>query len=139
MSGQFVYASEPRLDPAEFREVLIASGLAAIRPVDDASRLAAMLANASLIVTARRDTTGGALVGLARGISDGVWCCYLSEVAVNRDVQGLGVGRGLLEEARRQVGSSVALFLASVPEAAGFYERAGMARLPDAFWYRRER
>jgi hypothetical protein len=28
--------------------------------------------------------------------------------------------------------------LASVPEAVGFYERIGMARVPDTFWYRRE-
>jgi hypothetical protein len=27
--------------------------------------------------------------------------------------------------------------LASVPEAVGFYERIGMQRLPDTFWYRR--
>jgi hypothetical protein len=44
----------------------------------------------------------------------------------------------LLEEARRQLGPRVSLILASVPEATGFYERAGMARVPDVFWYRRE-
>jgi hypothetical protein len=32
----------------------------------------------------------------------------------------------------------VALILSSVPEAAAFYERAGMERIADAFWYRRE-
>jgi hypothetical protein len=31
------------------------------------------------------------------------------------------------------------VILISVPEAVGFYERAGMAHVPDAFWYKRER
>jgi hypothetical protein len=31
------------------------------------------------------------------------------------------------------------LILASMPEAVGFYERIGMPRMPDTFWYRRER
>jgi hypothetical protein len=25
-----------------------------------------------------------------------------------------------------------------MPDAVGFYERAGMARLPDTFWYQRD-
>ncbi|TIW30728.1 MAG: GNAT family N-acetyltransferase, partial [Mesorhizobium sp.] len=27
----------------------------------------------------------------------------------------------------------------SVPDAVGFYERIGMKRMPDAFWFARER
>jgi len=53
--------------------------------------------------------------------------------------QGLGIGKGLLDEARRQLGPEVSIMLASVQDAVGFYERIGMARIPDAFWYRRER
>jgi ribosomal protein S18 acetylase RimI-like enzyme len=75
---------------------------------------------------------------VARCITDFAWCCYLSELAVSASAQGLGVGKRLLEEARRQLGPQVALILSSVPEAAGFYERAGMARIPDAFWFRRQ-
>ncbi|TIP79894.1 MAG: GNAT family N-acetyltransferase, partial [Mesorhizobium sp.] len=48
-------------------------------------------------------------------------------------------GKGLLDEARRQLGPSVAMSLISVPDAVGFYERIGMARMPDAFWFGRER
>ncbi len=32
----------------------------------------------------------------------------------------------------------MSLYLASVPEAVGFYERAGMTRIADAFSYKRE-
>jgi len=134
-----VYAREATLDVGEFRRVLVESGLGAIRPVDDLARLQAMLANADLIVTAREEGPGGPLLGVARCITDFVWCCYLSELAVCAAAQGLGIGRGLLAEARRQCGPQVSLMLASVPEARGFYERAGMISFADSFWYRRER
>jgi hypothetical protein len=64
-------------------------------------------------------------------------CCAQQE-PYSASAQGLGIGRGLLDEACRQLGPGVSVILACVPQAAGFYERAGMARLPDAFWHRRE-
>jgi len=136
---RIVTAVEPDLDPTEFRRVLVESGLGAQRPVDDPDRLRRMIEGADLVVTARLDLAGRPLVGVARGISDGAWACYLAEVAVSESAQGLGVGRALLDAARAELGPEVAIFLASVPDATGFYERIGMARLDDAFWFRRER
>ena len=78
-------------------------------------------------------------MGVARAISDGAWCAYLPELAVCPAAQGMGVGRGLLREARRRLGPEVGLFLASVPEAAGFYEREGMIPVPHGFRFGRER
>ncbi len=137
-SSRVLYAREAGLDVAEFRRVLVESGLGAIRPVDDEARLRMMLSAANLIVTARLDEPGDPLVGIARCVTDFSWCCYLSELAVCSSAQKLGIGKGLLDEARRQLGPSVSLILASVPDAVEFYERAGMTKLPDAFWYKRE-
>lgn len=81
---------------------------------------------------------GGPLIGVARGVTDFSWCCNLSELAVSASAQRLGVGKGLLDEARRQLGPQVALMLVSVPEAGGFYERAGMTKIAGAFWHKRE-
>ncbi|TJX44399.1 MAG: GNAT family N-acetyltransferase, partial [Mesorhizobium sp.] len=44
-----LYASEPALDVAEFRRVLVESGLGETRPVDDEARLKTMLGNANLV------------------------------------------------------------------------------------------
>ncbi|WP_348632963.1 hypothetical protein [Mesorhizobium sp. M00.F.Ca.ET.216.01.1.1] len=44
-----------------------------------------------------------------------------------------------MDEARRQLGPSVAISLISMPNAVGFYERIGKARMPDAFWFGRQR
>lgn len=133
------YASDPDLTAEVFRAVLVSSGLGAIRPVDDARRLKAMLDGANLIVTARLDEPGRPVVGVLRGVSDGAFSCYVSDIAVNADAQGLGVGRGLLDEARRLLGPEVSLILISLPDVVGFYERAGMKPMPNAFWYKRER
>src|SRR5688572_32732632 len=96
-----------------------------------------MLSGAGLIVTARLDRPGRPIVGVARCLTDSSWCCYLTELAVSASAQGLGIGKGLLDEARRQIGPQVSLILASVPEAVGFYHRMGMAPLANAFWYKR--
>jgi GNAT superfamily N-acetyltransferase len=136
-----LFAREQDLDAAEFRRVLVDSGLGAWRPVDDLPRLADMIANANLVVTARLDDAANAnpLVGVARSVTDWSWCAYLSDLAVSKTAQGLGVGRGLIDETRRVLGPRVSLYLFSVPDAAGFYESIGMARFADAFWFRRER
>jgi GNAT superfamily N-acetyltransferase len=128
-------AHEPDLDVHEFRRVLIDSGLGDIRPVDDLERLQQML-DAADVVLAARDAEGR-LVGVARCISDFSWCAYLSDLAVSASAQGLGAGRALLEALRDHLGPRVTLALQSVPTAVGFYERAGMARMADAFCLRR--
>ena len=135
---QIFYAREPALDVAEFRRVLVESGLGATRPVADEARLATMLSKAGLVLTARSERPDGRLVGVARCITDFAWCCYVGELAVAASAQGNGIGKGLLDEIRRQLGPGVSVILASVPEAVGFYERIGMARITDAFWLRRE-
>ncbi|PZV38663.1 GNAT family N-acetyltransferase [Mesorhizobium kowhaii] len=133
-----LYAREPALDIAEFRRVLVESGLGETRPVDDGARLQAMLAGANLVLTARLDVEGKPLIGVARALTDFSWVCYISELAVSQSAQGLGIGKGLMDEARRQLGPSVAISLISMPDAVGFYERIGMMRMPDAFWFSRK-
>jgi ribosomal protein S18 acetylase RimI-like enzyme len=120
----------------EYRSLLLSSGLASRRPVDDLPRLDSMLRNANLVVTARID---GVLVGIARSVTDFAFCCYLSDLAVQKDCQGLGIGAKLIDETRTCIGPAVSLILSSVPEAVSFYEGIGMPQLPNGFWFRRER
>lgn len=136
--SKIIYAREPELDVAEFRRVLVESTLGETRPVDDDARLQAMLSGANLVLTARLDIEGRPLIGVIRAITDFSWVCYVSELAVSQSAQGLGIGKGLMDEARRQLGPSVAISLISMPDAVGFYERIGMKRMADAFWFSRE-
>lgn len=132
-----LYAREQNLDVAEFRQVLVESGMGPRRPVDDEARLKVMLSNANLVVTARLDRPDRPLVGIARAMTDSGWACYLSELAVCASAQRLGVGKGLLDEVRRQLGPKVSVFLFSVPESIGFYQRIGMTASEHGFVFKR--
>lgn len=135
MTG-IVFAPEPDLALEDFRRVLLESGLGATRPIDDMPRLRQMLAQANLVMTARRQS--GELLGVARCLTDFAWIAYLPELVVSRHAQGLGTGKQLLDALRKQLGPKVSLVLASMPDAVGFYEKIGMPRLPDAFCFRRQ-
>jgi len=133
-----LYAREQDLGLDDFARVLAETTLGPTRPLDDRPRLQRMLAGANFILTARLDQPGRPLVGVARGVTDFAWCCYIAELAVSEKAQRLGIGKGLLDEARRLLGPQVTLTLVSVPEAVDFYERAGMQLVPNTFKYQRE-
>ncbi len=136
MSDTIVYALEPDLDADAFQGVLVESGLALRRPAEALERLDRMLRGADLIVTARRD---GRLVGVARTLTDFAFCAYLSDLAVARDCQGLGIGQRLIAETRAAAGPEAALLLTAAPGVESYYEAIGMPRVPHAFRYDKER
>ena len=130
------YAVEARLDAAEFADVLNRSGLGARRPMHRPEVIQAMADNADLVVCARDD---GLLVGVARSVTDFVYCCYLSDLAVDRAYQRQGIGKELIRLTREEAGGETcSLILLSAPDAMPYYPRIGMARLDNAFGYRRK-
>ena len=122
-----VYAVEPSLSALEFQSVLLSSTLAERRPADDLARLEKMLKNADIIVTARTEQR---LVGISRAITDYSFCCYLSDLAVDVDYQGQGIGRRLIEETHIAAGLHTSLFLVSAPAAEAYYPKIGMKVYP---------
>ena len=128
------FAKEPGLSVAEFVDVLERSSLAERRPVADLKRIGTMLERADIIVTAR---AGGVLVGVARSVTDFSYCCYLSDLAVDREWQGRGIGTGLMlrtkEAAVAEFGDGVRCILLSAPAAIEFYEKVGLERHPNCF------
>ena len=129
-----VYAREDYLGADEYIDVVTKSGL--VRPVGDRGRIERMLAHANLIVTARQD---GRLVGLARSLTDFCFCCYLSDLAVDKACQGQGIGKRLIEETRRQAGGdSTTTLLLSAPGAVTFYQGIQMPQVDNCYAYRRK-
>ena len=100
-----------------------------LRPTDDPARLQQSLEAASLLLSA---WAGDQLVGLARVLTDGVQVSYLCDLAVEPDVQGLGVGKALVERVlERCAGTELVLRDSSL--SAGFYERLGFSRVENAW------
>lgn len=131
------YGQERTLSPDEFIAVLTASGLAERRPVADRGRIERMLTNANLIVTARDEA--GRLVGVSRALTDFSYCCYLSDLAVDKALQGRGIGKALVSEIRRLAGPESMCLLLSAPDSMPFYRSIGMPQPDNAFLFKRER
>jgi len=124
-----IYKVETSLDPSEFIDVLKRSRLGERRPVDDLNRISEMCKNANLIVTARMD---GKLIGVARTITDFVYCTYLSDLAVDKEYQKKGIGKKLIEETKKQAPQAT-LILLSAPAAVDYYPKIGMKRHEHCF------
>jgi len=103
-----------------------------LRPVDDPRRIWQMFEKSSLVLTAWHD---GRLVGIARVLTDGVLYSYLCDLAVEPDVQGLGIGRRLIEAVLERC-RGTELVLRDSDISAGFYARLGFERVHNA-WMRR--
>ena len=124
-NGQIVYDVEPGLSADEFIDVLVRSTLAERRPVADRVRIAKMLAQADLIVTARG---GGRLVGVSRAITDFSYCTYLSDLAVDERFQRRGIGQILLRKTHEAAGLDTMLILLSAPAAESYYPHIGLQK-----------
>ncbi len=132
------YSRVDTLVLSDFIDVLRRSGLAERRPVDDEARIARMLQNSNLIIIAREVDSDG-LVGVARSITDYAYCCYISDLAVDKRFQSQGIGTRLINETRAAVGPESMCLLVSSPDALPFYRAIDMPQIENAFLYRRER
>jgi predicted N-acetyltransferase YhbS len=126
---EIVYARELTLHPDEFVDVLKRSTLAERRPVKDAERIRGMCQNANLIVTARKD---GKLVGVARSLTDFIYCTYLSDLAVDEGLQKQGIGKRLIRETKLH-SPQAKLILLSAPAAVNYYPKIGMSQHNHCF------
>ena len=136
MTGAIVYAVEERVTAEAFVDVLWRSGLAERRPVSEPDRIAKMLAHGNLFVTARVE---GKLIGIARSLTDFAFCCYLSDIAVDRAYQKQGIGRRLIDKTREAVGPDSMVLLLSAPAAMSYYPHIGMSKAENAFIFPRRR
>lgn len=111
-------------------ELYNASGLGERRPVDDPAIFADMLRHGNLTVTA---WDGDLLVGISRTLTDFSYVGYLSDLAVRRSHQKLGIGIELIEKTRKKMGPRSMLVLLSAPQAVEYYPRIGFKQHPSAW------
>ncbi|MGC4020744.1 MAG: GNAT family N-acetyltransferase [Cyclobacteriaceae bacterium] len=124
------YQQEQNLSINEFRQLLIDSTLGERRPIDSDERLALMLNNANLTVTAREN---GKLVGVARSLSDFSFCTYMSDLAVHQAYQKLGIGKELIRFTKK-LAPVPRLILLAAPKAIHYYPKIGMKQWEHCFY-----
>ena len=138
--SDIAYAREAALPLDDYIDVVGHSSLGPTRPLNDRDRIAAMIAGAQLIVSARLD---GRCVGIARCLTDFAWVAYCCDLAVHDAFQGRGIGTGLLRRCKELLGDGVGIALFSVEEAVGYYDRLestlGLKRYPYGYWMTRSR
>ncbi len=119
-----------QLDIDQVIELYRASTLGERRPVDDRERMAAMLANANLVVTA---WDGELLVGISRSVTDFAYATYLSDLAVRASHQRHGIGKELMRITQRQSGPKTTVILLAAPKAVNYYPYVGFTQHQSAW------
>jgi len=114
--------------PAEVVTLFNNSGIR--RPTTDISRIGKMIKNASLTVSAR---DGKKLVGILRALTDFSYCCYISDLAVDKKYQRQGIAKKMIQLATETVGEKVMLLLLSSPEADSFYSHIGLKKVENSW------
>ena len=122
------------LDPSDVIRVFDSSGIT--RPTKDVARIARMFATSNLVVSAWSE---GALVAVCRALTDYSYCCYLSDLAVDREFQKHGIGRQLIQRVQAAIGEEVSLILLSGPGAMSYYPKVGFAKVENGFIVKRTR
>jgi len=124
------YPTGNTLDVDAVIELYKSCSLGARRPSDDRERMAAMLANANLVITAWDEEL---LVGISRSMTDFVYATYLSDLAVREQYQKRGIGRELIRLTQEAGGPKTTVILLAAPAAVDYYPRIGFAR-HDSAW-----
>ncbi len=130
------YSIQPDLDVDLFIDLLERSTLGERRPIHDRACMAGMVQGGDLTVCAY---AGEKLVGLARSVTDFHYCCYLSELAVDREFQQLGIGRQLQIRTQAELGPRCKLILLAAPAASSYYPHIGYEKHDDCWILDRDR
>ena len=117
------------LNLEEVIELYRASTLGERRPVDDSSRMAAMLKHANLVVTA---WDGNLLVGISRSFTDFAYVTYLADLAVRVSHQRHGIGKELIRKTQAEAAYANLILLAA-PKAVNYYPHIGF-RQHNSAW-----
>ena len=132
MTSEVEYKRDAPLTAEQLADLFCRSGIR--RPVDDLARITAMIRHANLLITAWHDRR---LVGVARSFTDYAYCCYLSDLAVDRDFQHVGIGGELIRRTKAAVGERSMLLLLAAPASVGFYQKIGMEAVTNGWIIKR--
>jgi ribosomal protein S18 acetylase RimI-like enzyme len=109
-------------------EVISLYKKASLKRPNDERRMEMMLKNANIKISAWHN---GMLVGFLRAFTDFCFDCYINDIAVDPEYQGMGIGKGLVEYLKPCLEQETLMFLISAPESRTFYRKIGFNSFND--------
>jgi len=100
-------------------------------------RIKKLVSNAAISLAARTDH--GLLVGICFGITDFCYWLFITDLGVDRNYVGQGIGRRLLSMAHELAGgeNDIIMYTCANENAVSFYEKLGMTHTSDVMVYNR--
>lgn len=126
---------EERLSAEVYTEFLTRTNLGSQYPKERfAERIERLVKNVSVSIVAR---DGEKVVGVLFGLTDFAYWLYVTDLGVDREYEGQGIGRTLMKRAHELAGGEkdIAVYLIANDKAIPFYEKLGMEPATDVMQY----
>lgn len=127
---------EERLTAAEYMDFLKRTDLGSQYPKERfRERISKLVNNVSISLVARNEN--GLIVGVLFGLTDYAYWLYVTDLGVDRDYEGHGIGKQLMKMAHDKAGGekNIAIYLIANENAIPFYEKLGMKKADDVMQY----
>ena len=127
---------EERLSASEYIDFLKRTNLGSQYPKERfESRIEKLVKNVSISLVARNDENK--VVGVLFGLTDFAYWLYVTDLGVDRDYEGQGIGKTLMKKAHEIAGGEkdFAVYLIANEDAIPFYEKIGMKLSDEVMEY----
>lgn len=131
-----VEIKEERITAEEYIDFLKRTDLGSQYPKERfAERIARLVDRVSISLVARN--RAGLIVGVLFGLTDYAYWLYVTDLGVDRDYEGQGIGTQLMKTAHTIAGGEkdIGVYLIANEKAVPFYEKLGMKRADDVMEY----
>lgn len=128
--------NKERLSADEYIDFLKRTGLGSQYPNERfRERIEKLVKNTSISLVARDEA--GKTVGVLFGLTDFCYWLYVTDLGVDRDYEGRGIGTKLMKTAHEIAGGEkdIAVYLIANTKAIPFYQKLGMELADDVMQY----
>ena len=131
-----IQITEQRLTPEEYIDFLKRTNLGSQYPKERfEERIKKLVKSVSISLVARNEYD--TVVGVLFGLTDFAYWLYITDLGVDREYEGQGIGRRLMKTAHELAGGEkdIAVYLIANEDAIPFYEKLGMKKSEEVMQY----